>query len=660
MGYEESLDYLYGLERLGVRLGLDNTLALLERLGNPHEAFPSIHVAGSKGKGSVCAFLDAILRKAGYRVGLYTSPHLVRFNERIRVDGEAISDDDVVRLAEAIRPHADGMRAQGEAHQPTFFEFTTALAFRYFEEHEVDIAVVEVGMGGRLDATNVLQPRVTVITHVEREHTQYLGRTIARIAGEKAGIIKEGVPLWTVEQEALEVVARRAQAVGAPLRIVGRDLRVKRGANGLDGQTFTLSDDADRTYRIPLLGTYQPENAALAFGALRSLQQDGWTVGRRAVRDGFGTTRWPARFEVVHHAPTIVVDSTHTPEGASRLRETLEEIYPGRKALVVLGVLEDKDPRHIAAALAPTARRFIVTQPDTERAFPARRAAEALGLPDAVVVTPVAKAIGTALEEATPAEVVVITGSLYTAGEALTFLDDWKRERTREVVRRLKQAYLPGEFETADLETALGRITRRTEDPFAVLISTVLSQRTADPTTDAVSAALFARFPTPGALATAPLEEIEVTIRPANFYRTKARAIQEIARRVVGQYGGNVPEEREELMQLPLVGRKTANCVLVYGYGKPAIPVDVHCHRIPNRIGLIHTKDERETEEALEALLPPSGWLEVNELFVRHGQTTCRPTTPACSECTLQDLCAYNLSLQALALEEPAEVTSAG
>lgn len=652
MGYEESLRYLYGLERLGVRLGLDNVLRLLDRLGNPHVSLPSVHVAGSKGKGSVCAFLDAVLRKAGYRVGLYTSPHLVRFNERIQVGGEAISDDDVVRLTEAIRPHAEAMRSQGEAYQPTFFEFTTALAFLYFQEREVEMAVVEVGMGGRLDATNVLQPRVAVITHIEREHTEYLGKTIHRIAREKAGIVKRGVPLWTVDQKALGVIARRCEEVGAPLHVVGRDIRVERVSNGLEGQTFTLSDGEDRSYRIPLLGTYQPENAALAYGALRSLGAAGWPVGRRALREGFGATRWPARFEVVSHDPTVVVDSTHTPEGARHLRETLEEVFPGRKVLVVLGVLEDKNPRGIAAALAPAVRHFVLTQPDTERAFPATAAAKALGRTDATVVTPVAKAVEYALQEAGPTEVVLITGSLYTAGEALTFLEDWKQARAREVVRRLKEAYLPGEFASADLETALGQISRRTEDPFVVLISTVLSQRTADPTTAAVSAALFARFPTPDALAMAPLEEIEATIRPANFYRTKAKAIRDIAQRVAGHYGGKVPEDLEELLSLPLVGRKTANCVLVYGYGRPAIPVDVHCHRIPNRIGIIHTKDARETEEALEALLPQSLWLEVNELFVRHGQKTCRSTNPACDRCGLQDLCAYGLSLQALSLEK--------
>ncbi|MCJ2531079.1 MAG: hypothetical protein LN413_02005, partial [Candidatus Thermoplasmatota archaeon] len=454
--------------------------------------------------------------------------------------------------------------------------------------------------------------------------------------------------------KALGVIARRCEELGAPLHVVGRDIRVERVSNGLEGQTFTLSDGEDRSYRIPLLGTYQPENAALAYGALRSLAADGWTVGRRAVREGFGATRWPARFEVVSHDPTVVVDSTHTPEGARHLRRTLEEVFPGRKALVVLGVLEDKNPPGIAAALAPAVRHLVLTQPDTKRAFPATAAARALGQTDTTVVTPVAKAVEYALHKAGSTEVVLITGSLYTAGEALTFLEDWKRARAREVVRRLKEAYLPGEFAAADLGTALGQIGRRTEDPFVVLISTVLSQRTADPTTAAVSAALFARFPTPDALAMAPLEAIEATIRPANFYHTKAQAIRDIADRVVGQYGGKVPEDLEELLSLPLVGRKTANCVLVYGYGRPAIPVDVHCHRIPNRIGIIHTKDARETEEALQALLPQSLWLDVNELFVRHGQKTCRSTNPACDRCSLQDLCAYGLSLQALTLEKNA------
>lgn len=646
MDYHGTLDYLYGLERFGVKLGLDNVRDLLRRLGNPHEAFPSVHVAGSKGKGSVCAFLDAVLRRAGHRVGLYTSPHLVRFNERVKVDGEEIADRHVVRLTEEIRPHAEAMAAAGKANQPTFFEFTTALAFRYFQERRVDLAVVEVGMGGRLDATNVVHPEVAVITRIEREHTQYLGKTVERIAREKAGIVKEGVPVWTVDQPVLPVLEGRCKDLHAPLRVVGRDLRVRRESRGLEGQRVTLSDGEEQVLDIGLLGTYQAENAALAYGALRTLHEGGWKVGKRALRQGFAKARWPARLERVHPFPAVLLDATHTEEGARRVRESLEELFPGRPLVLVLGVLEDKDVSGILAQLEPLCRRIVATAADSKRALPAQAVAAAVQGAEVQTLTPVADAVAAALDAVRPEEVVLITGSLYTAGEASVFLEGWRRERALEVLRRLKERYLPGDFASAPLETALGKITRATEDPFVVLVSTVLSQRTADPVTEGVSEALFDRYPTAEDLAVAPLEEIEETIRPINFYRTKAKAIREIAAKVVNDLGGEVPRDVDALCRLPLVGRKTANCVLVYGYGEPAIPVDVHCHRIPNRIGLVETDDERGTEEALKALLPRDRWVEVNELMVRHGQTTCTPRSPKCVECTLSDLCWFAATRQ--------------
>lgn len=644
MGYEETLAYLYGLQRFGIKLGLGNVRRLLTRLGDPQEAFASVHVAGSSGKGSVCALLDAVLRRAGHRVGLFTSPHLVRFNERIRVDGEEIPDADVVRLTEALRPHAEALRDQDPASQPTFFEFTTALAFRHFQEQAVDLAVLEVGMGGRLDATNVVRPEVAVITRIEKEHTRYLGRTVPRIAREKAGILKGEVPAWTVEQPALAVIEARCEEVGAPLRVVGRDLHVERLGGDLSGQDIRLTFDggASRTYRLGLLGTYQAENAALARGALQTLREEGWGVPETAVRQGLRAARWPARLEIVSPFPPVILDVTHTPEGAARTAESLRELFPETGFVVVVGVLEDKDLEGIVQPLLPLMRELILTAPESDKALPAEAAAARLaGLAKGKVVAPVAKAFQAAVEEAGPRDAILITGSLYTGGEALVSLERWRRDRALEVIRRLKEQYLPGEFASADLETALGRITQRTEDPFIVLVSTVLSQRTADPTTEAVSAGLFARYPTAAELAAAPLEEIEELVRPANFYRTKAKAIREIAARVAGEHNGQVPEDFDALCRLPLVGRKTANCVLVYGYGKPAIPVDVHCHRIPNRIGLVRTAREEETEEALMGLLPQDLWMEVNELFVRHGQATCKPRLPDCPACALQDLCGY-------------------
>ncbi len=645
MGYEEDLAYLYGLERFGMKLGLGNVTKLLSRVGNPHKSFPSIHVAGSNGKGSVCAFIATILRQAGYRVGLYTSPHLVRFNERIRVDGEEISDQEVVRLVAELRSHAEEMSAESRALQPTFFEFTTAMAFRHFQEREIDIAVVEVGMGGRLDATNVVQPEVAVVTRIELEHTQYLGRTVDRIAREKAGIIKEGVPVWTVDQPAAEVIRERCTEVNSPLRVVGRDIHVERTSCGVERQTIVIRGNGDSEYSFPLLGTYQAENAGLAFGVVRELRGKGWHITDGALRRGYTKTQWPCRLQLVHWNPIILLDVTHTPGGAERLRESLQELFPGRKVVAVVGVLEDKDLSGIVSKLAPICRELILTEPDSKRAFRVEDAAEALqGVVTVRAIKPVSDAVEAAINEADNRDVVLVTGSLYTAGEACLFIDSWKRRLALEVVKRLKEKYLPDEFAIAPLETALGKITRKTEDPFVVLISTVLSQRTADPVTEEVSSQLFARYETASQLASAKLEEIEDVVRPANFYRTKARAIREIARRIANDYGGSVPKEFEELLKLPLVGRKTANCVLVYGYGEPAIPVDVHCHRIPNRIGIIRTKEERETENELTSLLPQALWLEVNELFVRHGQTTCRPTNPACPSCNLADICAYNLA----------------
>jgi dihydrofolate synthase/folylpolyglutamate synthase len=646
MGYQDSIDYLYGLQRFGIKLGLDNIRDLLSRLGDPHRAFRSVHVAGSDGKGSVCALLDSILREAGYRVGLYTSPHLVRFNERIRVDGVEITDADVVRLTEEIRPHAEAMASSSKAAQPTFFEFTTAMAFQYFRERGVELALLEVGMGGRLDATNVVQPEVCVITRIGMEHTEYLGRTLDRIAGEKAGIIKEGVPVWTVEQPALPVIAERAQALKAPLKVVGTDIGVEREPTGLEGQTVRIrSGEVTREYELRLLGNFQAENAALAFGTVRELRLLGWKIAEKAIRRGLSRAEWPARMQLIARNPTIILDATHTLDGARRLRESLEETFPQRRLVTVLGMLNDKDLKGIAAQLEPLCDAVVATEPATERAFKAEEVAAAFtSVPRVEIIRSVAAAVDAGIAMSGAGCVLLVTGSLYTAGEASVFLEEWRRKRALEVVRRLKERYLPGDFASSKLETALGKITRETEDPFVVLISTVISQRTADPTTEAVSSRLLSRYPTAERLASASLEEIEEVIRPANFYRTKAKAIKEIARQISNDYGGVVPRDLKELCRLPLVGRKTANCVLVYGYGVPAIPVDVHCHRIPNRIGIIHTRNEVETEKELRRLIPQSLWLEVNELFVRHGQTTCLPTRPDCPSCNLADICAYNLS----------------
>src|SRR3990172_9369998 len=288
MDYEATLQELYRLERFGIKLGLANVRRLLSLLGDPHRGLRAVHVTGTNGKGSVATYTASALRAAGYRVGLYTSPHLVRFNERIRVNGEMIGDQDVMRLYGEIQPHMEAMAARNPVHHATFFEVTTAMAFQYFAEQEVDIALVEVGMGGRYDATNVVDPEVSVITRVGLEHTDHLGRTVRRIAREKAGIIKNGKPAVTVRQEALPEIEARCRITGSPLTVVGRDVRFD-----LSGQTIRVENGGSCELEIPLLGRFQGENAAVAYAAVQSLRARGWKIEDAAMLSGFQAARWP-------------------------------------------------------------------------------------------------------------------------------------------------------------------------------------------------------------------------------------------------------------------------------------------------------------------------------------------------------------------------------
>ena len=426
MDYEVLLKELYGLERFGIKLGLDVIRDLLARLGNPQEAFPAIHVTGTNGKGSVCAYLASIFRAAGHRVGLYTSPHLVKFNERIRVDGRMIADEDVARLYAETKPHTAKMAASSETNQPTFFETTTAMAFRYFAERRVDVAVVEVGMGGRMDATNVLRPDACAITRIGLEHTENLGRTVERIAKEKSGILKEGVPAVTVDQPALAVIRARAEELACPLTVVGRDVRYSRLGFDLDGQDVLFEDGVTLRARILLLGSFQPENAAVAFATALAVREK-WKLTKGVIEEGLGAARWPGRLQVVRREPTVIVDGAHNAPAAAALAESLQELFPGQKLTFVVGVLNDKDLAAIADSLGPLAARVFATKAKTPRAFEPgeiRKAFEAYAPVDGV---PVLKdAVTRAIGSAAPEDVIVVTGSIYVAGEALELLGGWE------------------------------------------------------------------------------------------------------------------------------------------------------------------------------------------------------------------------------------------
>lgn len=416
MKYEETVEFLYRLQWHGMRMDLGPVSRLLDAVGRPHEAYTVVHVGGTNGKGSTAAMLASILREAGYSVGLYTSPHLVDFTERIRINGRPIEAHDVVALAEELRA-----RMPGDS-DPTFFEFTTAMAFLAFAVARVDIAVVEVGMGGRLDATNVVRPVVSVVTNIDLDHQRYLGDTVAAIAEEKAGIIKRGVPLVTAaaHPEALAVLSARAAERGAPLTVVGRDVRVE-GASPADFSYRGLTDRVDGL-TCPLRGRHQLTNAAAVLAAVEHARASGLSIPVAAVRRGFSTVRWEGRLEVIRSRPWIVVDGAHNAAGAAALADFLAgERAAGRmgRLVVVFGILADKDLHAIVERVGALADEVVLTEPAYHRAAPVdalREAATSLAVP-----VRVAPSVANALEQVEarlgPDDWCVVTGSLYTVGE---------------------------------------------------------------------------------------------------------------------------------------------------------------------------------------------------------------------------------------------------
>jgi dihydrofolate synthase/folylpolyglutamate synthase len=412
--------FLAHLTLFGTKLGLDTPRRLLAALGDPQNAYPSVHVAGTNGKGSTCVLLEAILRAAGRTVGRYTSPHLEDFSERIAVNGRPIQDADLVRCAARVHGAAAGLEAP-----PTFFEAATAIAFLHLAEAgpdgaPVDAAVVEVGLGGRLDATNVLTPEVCVITNVDLDHTKHLGATVAAVAGEKAGIIKPGVPVVTgTRGEALDVVRATAARTGAPLLVLGEDFAVTAGT------PFTYDGPGGRRegLTLGLAGVHQRDNAALALAAAARFLPDG-LPDAGALRRALAEARWPGRLEPVAAAAPVLLDCAHNGPAARALADHLAR-DSGGPLWLVLGVLADKDFDAVATALCPLAARVFVTAPDTpRRADPAEQARIARRhARDVTTVPGVAAAVDLAVGEAAAAGGrVVVTGSIYTVGEARSHL----------------------------------------------------------------------------------------------------------------------------------------------------------------------------------------------------------------------------------------------
>jgi len=412
MTAQEAIDYIEHYGWSSTRLGLDRTRELLAKLGDPQKRLKFVHVAGSNGKGSTCAMLDAVLRAAGYRTGLYTSPYIQTFCERIRIDGENIPGEALASVTERVRGAAESM----DDH-PSQFELVTAAAMLYYAEQRCDVVVLEVGMGGELDSTNVIDcPEVAVITNIGLEHTEYLGDTLEAIAATKAGIIKPGcrAVCYDGAREVTAVVRADCAAKGVPLRVASYE-KIVPVSESLDGQRFLWNGTA---YHLALLGRYQLHNAATVLETVEALREAGWRIGADAVARGLAEVRWPARMEVMGREPLFLIDGGHNPQCAEALADSLRRLLPERKVVFLLGVLRDKDYPQMMAALLPFAREFVCLTPLSDRALSAAELAAYLTQRGAKATAcgEIADGLRRALDAAGADGAVVAFGSLYLVG----------------------------------------------------------------------------------------------------------------------------------------------------------------------------------------------------------------------------------------------------
>jgi dihydrofolate synthase/folylpolyglutamate synthase len=440
MNYEASVRYLLSLGRelaaptqaAAAKFDLENITILAERLGQPHRAYPSAHIAGTNGKGSTAAFLESILRHAGLRTGLNTSPHLEKINERIRINGEEISDEAFAETLTRIQALIEELLAAGKlrAH-PTYFECVTAMAFEYFARERVDFAVFEVGLGGRLDATNILSPQVTVITRIDFDHENFLGHSLREIATEKAGILKQGVPVVLAEQhyEARQVILARAKTLGCPIIEPSKVFRV--GQESIDNgsvraQLIELDSGKILEVAPALPGRFQLQNALNALAAARLLCKRGFQISDDAFTRGIANTVWPGRLEKLQSAPDVYCDGAHNPGAARELAYFLEQNFPSRKIWLIYAALRDKAVDEVAGLLFPHATEVIFTAPPTSRAVSATQLAEIAGHHAAhfSVIPDAERAFEQALAQAAPEDAIFITGSLYLVGQLRHY---WKQ-----------------------------------------------------------------------------------------------------------------------------------------------------------------------------------------------------------------------------------------
>jgi len=421
MNYKETIGWLYSFEKFGIKLGLERIAHICKKIGDPQKKFRVVHVGGTNGKGSVCRFLQSILTLNGYKVGVYTSPHLQRFSERFVIDDKEISEKEVVSLVEKVKPIIDEMVKDNNT--PTFFEIVTAMAFQYFSDEHVDFAIVEVGLGGRFDATNIVNPIITIITNVSLEHQNVLGEKIEDIAFEKAGIIKENVPLITgTSGKSIDVVEKITKEKKSPLTLINDSSREKIGG-GVDWQEFLIKGSLkEYNVKTSMVGKFQGENIALTLATIETLQMNGVYITDESIIDGIEKTMNPGRMEIVGFEPIILLDGAHNIAGMESLKKTIEADFVYEKLILVLGILSDKNIQEMLDIITPIADIIIVTKSHNKRAAKPSDLKKMICEKKVVVKNEISDAIDYARKVAKKQDLICITGSLFTVGEAKDYL----------------------------------------------------------------------------------------------------------------------------------------------------------------------------------------------------------------------------------------------
>lgn len=421
MNYKETLEYIHSVCWKGSRPGLERTKLLLSMMGNPQDELKYIHVAGTNGKGSVCSMLASVLKKAGYKTGLYTSPYVRYFNERMMINGEMISNDELSEVTEYVKQFADKME-----DLPTEFELITAIGFEYFKRNKCDVVVLETGMGGRLDSTNIIKENVlSVITGISLEHTAYLGDTVAKIAREKAGIIKEGSPVvfGGSSDEAYEAIKEKADEMGS--------LVYRASASGFNNVEFslrgcTLDSESYRQLFVSLVGDYQPSNIATALKCIDILKEKGYGLTDEAVRSGMGCVYWPARFEIINEDPLMIYDGAHNPEGLRACIDSIKRFFNGQRVNIISGVMKDKDVSQMLPVISEVANEAFTVTPDNPRSMKSNEYADHFnryGI-KAYSFDTVEEGVRAALEASKKAGVPLVSlGTLYMYGDVRDALE---------------------------------------------------------------------------------------------------------------------------------------------------------------------------------------------------------------------------------------------